>query len=156
VRGFTEFLGVTVVDQTTMVGVQRSKTTLSEITSDKTGQEIKVCVALRVGCHECWSPLTRPSRPCVSSRAPPAARVALPCLLPLARTRARTHTHTHTQSGDPITFSWHFVGIGEAKCFHDGVELPKCASGMEVSRRNKLCDGWCCAGPVVLWPCMWQ
>lgn len=42
VRGFTEALGVTVVNETSMVGVQKSKTTISQITSDKIGRSIKV------------------------------------------------------------------------------------------------------------------
>lgn len=42
VRGFTEFLGVTIVNETTMVGVQKSKTTISEISSDRDGQAIEV------------------------------------------------------------------------------------------------------------------
>jgi len=42
VRGFTEFLGVTIVNETSMVGVQRSKTTISQITSDRDGQAIEV------------------------------------------------------------------------------------------------------------------
>lgn len=40
VRGFTEFMGVTVVNETTMVGVQKSKTTISEISADRVGQPI--------------------------------------------------------------------------------------------------------------------
>lgn len=42
VRGFTEFLGVTIVNETDMVGVQKSKTTLSQITSNKNGQALTV------------------------------------------------------------------------------------------------------------------
>lgn len=42
VRGFTEFLGVTIVNETSMVGVQRSKTTISQINSDRDGQAIEV------------------------------------------------------------------------------------------------------------------
>jgi hypothetical protein len=42
VRGFTEFLGVTIVNETDMVGVQRSKTTISEISSDRDGMGIEV------------------------------------------------------------------------------------------------------------------
>eukprot|EP00878_Enallax_costatus_P028568 GHUV01030865.1.p1 GENE.GHUV01030865.1~~GHUV01030865.1.p1 ORF type:complete len:509 (+),score=149.61 GHUV01030865.1:466-1992(+) len=41
VRGFTEALGVTVVNETSMVGVQKSKTTISQITSDKINRSIK-------------------------------------------------------------------------------------------------------------------
>lgn len=40
------------------------------------------------------------------------------------------------QQGDAITFSWHFVGIGEEKCFHDGVELPDCESPMKVTAND--------------------
>jgi len=42
IRGYTEYLGVTLIKDTELVGVQRSKTTMSEIVSDKTGQPIKV------------------------------------------------------------------------------------------------------------------
>jgi hypothetical protein len=42
VRGFTEFLGVTIINETDMVGVQKSKTTISEIKSDRDGQAIEV------------------------------------------------------------------------------------------------------------------
>jgi hypothetical protein len=42
VRGFTEFLGVTIVNETSMVGVQKSKTTISEISSDRDGAAIEV------------------------------------------------------------------------------------------------------------------
>eukprot|EP00775_Hariotina_reticulata_P009794 gene9794-9952_t len=41
VRGYSEYLGVTLVNETELVGVQRSKTTMSEIVSDKTGQPIQ-------------------------------------------------------------------------------------------------------------------
>lgn len=41
VRGFTEALGVTVVNETSMVGVQKSKTTISQITSDKINRSIQ-------------------------------------------------------------------------------------------------------------------
>jgi hypothetical protein len=44
--------------------------------------------------------------------------------------------HLCSQQGDAITFSWHFVGIGEEKCFHDGVELPECASPMRVTAND--------------------
>lgn len=80
VRGFTEFLGVTIVNETDMVGVQRSKTTISEISSDRDGMGI--------------------------------------------------------EQGDAITFSWHFVGIGKERCFHDGVELPECESPMRVTAND--------------------
>lgn len=55
VRGFTEFLGVTIVNETDMVGVQRSKTTISEISSDRDGMGIEV----RVG--RLSAPVTIPS-----------------------------------------------------------------------------------------------
>lgn len=42
VRGFTEFLGVTIVNETDMVGVQKSKTTISKISSDRDDQGIEV------------------------------------------------------------------------------------------------------------------
>lgn len=42
IRGYTEYLGVTLIKDTELVGVQRSKTTMSEIVSDKTGQPIQV------------------------------------------------------------------------------------------------------------------
>jgi hypothetical protein len=42
VRGFVEYSGVTVINETSMVGVQKSKTTLSQITSDKLNTNIKV------------------------------------------------------------------------------------------------------------------
>lgn len=38
------------------------------------------------------------------------------------------------QSGDSITFSWHFVGIGKEQCFHDGEELQECSSPLQVGR----------------------
>ncbi|WIA16610.1 hypothetical protein OEZ85_013277 [Tetradesmus obliquus] len=41
VRGFVEYSGVTVINETSMVGVQKSKTTLSAITSDKLNQNIQ-------------------------------------------------------------------------------------------------------------------
>lgn len=44
--------------------------------------------------------------------------------------------HFRPQQGDAITFSWHFVGIGEEKCFHDGVELPECESPMRVTAND--------------------
>jgi hypothetical protein len=40
------------------------------------------------------------------------------------------------QQGDAITFSWHFVGIGKERCFHDGVELPECESPMRVTAND--------------------
>lgn len=43
------------------------------------------------------------------------------------------------QQGDSITFSWHFVGIGEEKCYHDDVELPECGSPMKVGLRQTPC-----------------
>jgi hypothetical protein len=42
VRGFVEYSGVTVINETSMVGVQKSKTTLSQITSDKLNTIIQV------------------------------------------------------------------------------------------------------------------
>jgi hypothetical protein len=42
VRGFVEYSGVTVINETSMVGVQKSKTTLSQITSDKLNTNIQV------------------------------------------------------------------------------------------------------------------
>jgi hypothetical protein len=42
VRGFTEFLGVTIVNETQMVGVQKSETTLSSVSSDRDGHAIEV------------------------------------------------------------------------------------------------------------------
>jgi hypothetical protein len=51
VRGFTEFLGVTIINETDMVGVQKSKTTISEIKSDRDGQAIEVRTA--VGLSAC-------------------------------------------------------------------------------------------------------
>ncbi|KAF6263487.1 hypothetical protein COO60DRAFT_412512 [Scenedesmus sp. NREL 46B-D3] len=41
VRGFVEYSGVTVINETSMVGVQKSKTTLSQITSDKFNTNIQ-------------------------------------------------------------------------------------------------------------------
>jgi hypothetical protein len=43
VRGSTEYSAVTLINDTSMVGVQKSKTTVSEITSDRVGKTIKVC-----------------------------------------------------------------------------------------------------------------
>lgn len=42
VRGSTEYLGVTLVNETQLVGVQKSKTTISEISSDRKEAPIKV------------------------------------------------------------------------------------------------------------------
>jgi hypothetical protein len=51
VRGFTEFLGVTIVNETDMVGVQRSKTTISEISSDRDGMGIEVRLSSPCRAH---------------------------------------------------------------------------------------------------------
>lgn len=40
------------------------------------------------------------------------------------------------QSGEPITFYWRFVGIGEEQCFHDDVEIPNCKSGLVVQAKD--------------------
>lgn len=42
VRGFTEYAGVTIINETSTVGVQKSKTTISQITSDKINKVIQV------------------------------------------------------------------------------------------------------------------
>ncbi|KAF8065490.1 hypothetical protein HT031_003091 [Scenedesmus sp. PABB004] len=80
VRGFTEYGGVTIVNETSTVGVQKSKTTISEITSDKLGAAI--------------------------------------------------------QAGDTISFFWRFAGIGTERCYHDKVEVPDCASGIQIYAKD--------------------